>query len=226
MSERLKANDFTIAKDLISSLLTKLRSYATLENTLPSFFVNCILIDTLTIIANNMSLAYIDFHSYSDMYFNILYLCRSFSFTEKEEEITYRTNELLDFYEKTVTDKLLNTAPIKQLMEGNYCDPDFSIAVLAEHYHISVSRMSVLFKNELNIGFADYLWLLRLEKAKKLLKNSDLPIDEISIAVGYLNTSSFRRKFKKETGLSPSQFRAMHIDFTDNNYCVNTDTQS
>ena len=111
-------------------------------------------------------------------------------------------------------------------MEGNYCDPDFSIAVLAEHYHISVSRMSVLFKNELNIGFADYLWLLRLEKAKKLLKNSDLPIDEISIAVGYLNTSSFRRKFKKETGLSPSQFRAMHIDFTDNNYCVNTDTQS
>ena len=165
LSEELKANNFFAAKELISRIFTRLSPYSSPESTLPSFFVNCILIDMLTIIANNMSLAYIDFHSYSDMYFNILYLCRSFPYAEKEEEITQHTKELLNFYEKSVTDKLLNIAPIKQLMEENFCNPNFSISILADQYHISVSRMSVLFKNELNIGFADYLWMLRLKKA-------------------------------------------------------------
>ena len=46
-----------------------------------------------------------------------------------------------------------------------------------------------------------------IEKAKELLLTTDMSIDDISIAVGYYNTSSFRRKFKQETGVSPSQFR-------------------
>ena len=68
--------------------------------------------------------------------------------------------------------------------------------------------MSYLIKNELNQNFSDYLWTLRLEKSKELLRNTDMSIDEISVAVGYLNTSSFRRKFKQEIGMTPSQFRS------------------
>ena len=45
------------------------------------------------------------------------------------------------------------------------------------------------------------------EKAKELLINTGMSIHEISIAVGYVNTSSFRRKFKQEVGITPSQFR-------------------
>ena len=67
--------------------------------------------------------------------------------------------------------------------------------------------MSLQFKKEMGENFLDYVWKLRLEKAKRLLQESDLSIDEISAAVGYVNTSSFRRKFKQETGLSPSQLR-------------------
>lgn len=70
--------------------------------------------------------------------------------------------------------------------------------------------MSYLFKKELNQNFSDFLWNLRLEKAKELLLTTELPIDGISIAVGYLNASSFRRKFKQATGISPSQFRSEH----------------
>ena len=64
-----------------------------------------------------------------------------------------------------------------------------------------------LIKKEMNQNFSEYLWTLRLEKAKELLNNTDMSIDEISIAVGYFNTSSFRRKFKQDTGLTPSQYR-------------------
>ena len=41
----------------------------------------------------------------------------------------------------------------------------------------------------------------------ELLRDTDQSIDEISVAVGYLNTSSFRRKFKQATGMTPSQLR-------------------
>ena len=62
-------------------------------------------------------------------------------------------------------------------------------------------------KKEVNQNFTDYLWKLRLDKAKELLRDTEQSIDEISEAVGYLNTSSFRRKFKQDTGLTPSQYR-------------------
>lgn len=49
-----------------------------------------------------------------------------------------------------------------------------------------------------------------MKKAEELLSETDMNIDQISIQVGYLNTSSFRRKFKQETGLTPSQYRSKH----------------
>lgn len=63
-------------------------------------------------------------------------------------------------------------------------------------------------KKEVNQNFTDYLWKLRLDKAKELLRDTEQSIDEISEAVGYLNTSSFRRKFKQATGMTPSQLRS------------------
>lgn len=67
--------------------------------------------------------------------------------------------------------------------------------------------MSYLFKKEMGENFSDYVWALRLGKAKELLLNTDMSIDDISLAVGYVNTSSFRRKFKQTTGMTPSQLR-------------------
>lgn len=57
-------------------------------------------------------------------------------------------------------------------------------------------------------NFSDYLWALRLEKARELLMATDMPVNDISMTVGYVNPSSFRRKFKQATGLTPSQVRA------------------
>ena len=79
--------------------------------------------------------------------------------------------------------------------------------MLAERFQVSIAYMSLQFKKETGENFLDYVWKLRLEKAKQLLRESDMSIDEVSAAVGYANASSFRRKFKQETGISPSQLR-------------------
>ncbi|MCI9571459.1 MAG: helix-turn-helix transcriptional regulator [Lachnospiraceae bacterium] len=68
--------------------------------------------------------------------------------------------------------------------------------------------MSYLFKKEIGENFSDYVRALRLEKARALLLTTDMAIDDISLAVGYANTSSFRRKFKQTTGMTPSKLRS------------------
>ena len=79
--------------------------------------------------------------------------------------------------------------------------------MLADKFHVSIAYISYLFKKYFNENFSDYLWRLRVEKAKELLRSTSKPIEEICIEVGYENVSSFRRKFKKEEGMTPSQYR-------------------
>ena len=67
--------------------------------------------------------------------------------------------------------------------------------------------MSYLFKKEIGENFSDYVRALRLEKARALLLTTDMAIDDISLAVGYANTSSFRRKFKQTTGMTPASHK-------------------
>ncbi len=215
LSVLLKENNFANAQALISELFTTLSLHFSEQNPMPAFFINCILIDLLTIIANNLLLSDINFDSYSDIYYETLYFCRSFTYIEKSDAIHQNIKELLAIYEEKQLKKMHETAPLIQLMEEHYCMPDFSISTLAEKCNLSVSRMSIYFKQELGIGFADYLWIMRLNKAKELLINTSMSVDEISIAVGYTNSSSFRRKFKQEMLITPSQFRADHMGTED-----------
>ena len=100
----------------------------------------------------------------------------------------------------------LSAEMIDLIMKENLSNPDFGISNVYDKYDISIAYMSYLFKKETGMGFSDYLWKLRFEKACELLKEGKLSIDEISLKVGYLHSSSFRRKFKQETGLSPTEY--------------------
>ena len=212
LSNALSAHEFTSAKKLIGELLDIINHHAASKGNLADFYVQCILIDALTILTNSMSLSHIKFNDFNDIYFETLYYCRSCPYTEKSKEIEANFIKLVDFYENIILEKSLSSAPLTTLIEEAYCQPDFSIATLADQFHVSVAHMSHLFKKELHVNFSDYLWAKRQERAQQLLRTTDLPIDDISVAVGYLNTSSFRRKFKQETGLTPSQFRSAYAE--------------
>ena len=65
------------------------------------------------------------------------------------------------------------------------------------------------FKAATGTTLIEYLQNLRIEQGKHLLETSQLPVDEISAAVGYADASFFRRLFKRLAGLSPSRYRRM-----------------
>lgn len=74
----------------------------------------------------------------------------------------------------------------------------------------SVSYFSALFKKETGEGFAKYLTRVRMERAKELLQETNLPVSEICTQVGYGDLKHFNQTFKKVTSLSPGQYRKLY----------------
>ena len=204
----LSEQNFNQCKLLISEILQLISNTLKEADPVHVFYTTSILLDMLTSIVISMNQFQIDFASYEDLYHETLYYCRSCSYHEVTNKIKSNLFRFLEIYEQEFNNKALSVSQVIQFMEENYCDPNFSISVLAEKCHVSIAYMSYLFKKELDQNFSDRLWLLRLSKAEDLLANTDMAIDDISTALGYLNPSSFYRKFKKETGITPSQFRA------------------
>ena len=65
------------------------------------------------------------------------------------------------------------------------------------------------FKSATGTTLIEYTQNLRIEEAKRLLEAGDMPVDDISIEAGYEDASFFRRLFKRQTGLTPSQYRRL-----------------
>ncbi|MBD2872176.1 helix-turn-helix domain-containing protein [Paenibacillus arenilitoris] len=100
-----------------------------------------------------------------------------------------------------VIDKVL------RYLEQHYMRSDLSLNLLASEFHISVSHLSKLFKEQEECNFIDYLMDIRMNRAKALLTDSEAMIKDIAEQVGYTNVNSFVRLFKKTTGLTPTEFR-------------------
>ena len=84
---------------------------------------------------------------------------------------------------------------------------DVSLSVLAEEFHLNAQYISQLFKSEIGVNFLAYLTNIRMEQAKKLLLSSSLSIAEVSEQSGYADYRVFTKVFKKNEGITPSQYR-------------------
>lgn len=78
---------------------------------------------------------------------------------------------------------------------------------LAQAFYVSPSHLSRVFKQITGHRFCDYLQNIRITEAKKLLRESNLPIHVISDLVGYTHTSNFNVCFKKLSGHTPGEYR-------------------
>lgn len=78
---------------------------------------------------------------------------------------------------------------------------------LGELVYLNTDYLSRIFKKETGISISSYILKKRVEEAKKLLAQSNLPINTVSIYVGYSNFSYFTKMFKENTGYSPLDYR-------------------
>lgn len=95
----------------------------------------------------------------------------------------------------------------KQYIQYNYGDEDLNAEKLCQILHISTNYFSALFKKETGLTFTTYLTQIRIDQAKKLLRNTGLKTFDIGNQVGYSQGHYFSYLFKKSTGVSPTEYR-------------------
>lgn len=86
---------------------------------------------------------------------------------------------------------------------------DVSLDMYADRFQISPFKLSRAFKQVKGVNFIDYLTVLRIEKCKELLLVSDMKINDIAETLRY-RPSYLIRLFKKNTGMTPGQYREKH----------------
>lgn len=82
-----------------------------------------------------------------------------------------------------------------------------SVSGYAERLNISPSYLNKLVRTQTRHSAMDWVEISRVNWAKTLLKDSDLSVGEVSVAIGVDDPSYFTRFFRKSTGMTPSEFR-------------------
>ncbi len=90
----------------------------------------------------------------------------------------------------------------------NYADEN-PVAGMAEKAGMPATTFSRRFRNATGRKPLDYVQSLRIEEARQLLETTEIPVAEIGDEVGYADPVSFRRLFKRRTGLTPAEHRRM-----------------
>lgn len=84
---------------------------------------------------------------------------------------------------------------------------DISLDDVSREVNVSPYYFSKLFKEEVGENFIDYLTGLRIAKAKETLKDVSVSVKEAGLKSGYPDPNYFSRIFKKQTGMTPREYR-------------------
>lgn len=135
------------------------------------------------------------------------YQCISYQFEAKDSESA--TN-----YEIPISHNAsLNTLPpyvekAVQFIQENFADK-ITIQDIADYVRIHPSYLSAIFRKNLNQSVNSYINFHRINVSKQLLRNSDISITDIALQTGFYDAQHFLKTFKKNAGLTPSEYRNM-----------------
>lgn len=117
-------------------------------------------------------------------------------FTSIKISVNHSTKRSLELVDK-----------IKSSIETSYSDSTLSIENIASSMHLDTSYIRRVFKKETGIKLSDYLTIIRMENARKLLIEKKITISEVAFSTGYNDASYFSKTFKKYYGYSPSSLQ-------------------
>ena len=106
---------------------------------------------------------------------------------------------------KSFNDSVVVLAQLPKLVLTN--SEDISRTMLADMVYLNPDYLARLFKKQTQTSIINYITTYRLEKAKELLLNPDIPVGTVALKVGYGNYSYFSKLFKDVVGCTPNEYR-------------------
>lgn len=88
-------------------------------------------------------------------------------------------------------------------------ESEISLTIISQNLHMNKNYMGEIFKKKTGISFLDYMTRVKMERAKKLLRESEARSYEISDKLGYKDSEYFSKLFKKYSGVSPIEYRKL-----------------
>lgn len=112
--------------------------------------------------------------------------------------------------EKPASTKIAMVSAVKKYIQEHYAEK-INLSSAAELVHVNASYLSRIFPEVENMGFADFLCDVRMQRACELLMDYTLRVYEIAALVGYQDVKHFMKTFKRHEGMTPGEYREKHI---------------
>jgi two-component system response regulator YesN len=126
-------------------------------------------------------------------------------FSERVKSLLYALIEFRDSHTAGRYQSVIVRA--REYIDGNFSSADVSLYSTAAHVGISPNHLSAVFARETGENFIEYLTRVRIERAQILLQTTAMKILDIAVETGFSDPHYFSYIFKKNTGLSPREFR-------------------
>lgn len=115
-------------------------------------------------------------------------------------------NEMTE-YETVKDDSESHIRMAVAYIQEHYKDPELSASTVAQIANMMPSAFSKAFKQSTGIAYLEYIHRLRIDAAKKLLAKGQMNLKEIAEQVGYTNTVTMNRAFKRYENTTPGKLR-------------------
>jgi two-component system, response regulator YesN len=190
-----------------SHLLEELKT-AIFSRHYPVYLVRIIMYEIISRVKHLILVENIDLKAKQDLFVQMESLTSLDSIDRLFADISLLVKDL----EKTLTEKKVSSHferidAITAFISANLNDPNLSTSLLSDHIGMARAGFSRYFKQHTGITFVDYISRIRIDRAKELLVDSDMPLKQIVGEIGYSDVSAFIKKFREYTGLTPAQYR-------------------
>ncbi|WP_188454955.1 helix-turn-helix domain-containing protein [Virgibacillus oceani] len=196
--QSVKQGDAVVARETLNTIFSNLK-----EQNASTYMLRCMCFDIInTILKNTLELGInlgtvqvkrlTEFKSLEDLEHTLNILL-----TDICEEVEERKES----HNSMLRDNIL------EYIHGQYKSHELGLEHTAEKFQLSASYLSRFMKEQTGKTFTQFVWQLRNEEFKRQLTETGKPIKEIVLDIGYVDVANFTRKFKKEEGVTPGQYR-------------------
>ncbi|WP_025027138.1 response regulator transcription factor [Caldalkalibacillus mannanilyticus] len=201
--EQLANEQYTAVKASLSELLQGMEQ----DQQQRPFLLRSILLEFFFQVKNKFFIS-MEYEQYVHMIYQMLYI-------ETFEEAMKVVEQCIQMMEGHADQEGGEYSPIIQTIinyiHQNYAE-DMSLKTLGHSFHINPIYLGQVFQKEVKCSFTKYLTKLRMDRAKKLLLNSHEKAGNIGKKVGYPDATYFYKQFKKMEGVTPSEWRKIHLN--------------
>lgn len=123
-------------------------------------------------------------------------------FQQNLNEICEKVSEI----QKAVSQDQTLSKKIQEYIQENYRDPDLNISIASQHFGMTPSYLSSIYKKQTGGSLLEYINTVRINHAEEFL-NQGYAVVEVAQMAGFRDSGTFIRVFKKKKGITPGQLK-------------------